>query len=77
MTILGQVSFLAVQSVDRHPSIIADVMAVSIVIVLAAVNCLAWFAGGPAKFRTVELVSAGFLPGMFAMYIALHIDRWK
>ena len=50
---------------------------IGIIVVLVIVNCIAWFTGGAVKLRAVELFSAGFLAGMLAMYIAVHVYRWK
>lgn len=48
-----------------------------VIIVLAVINCIAWFADGGIKFRAIETFSLGFLMGMLAMYIAVHIYRYK
>lgn len=50
---------------------------IAVCIVLVAVNYIAWLTGGDAKLYTSELVSSGFLLGMLAMYIAVHLYRWK
>lgn len=50
---------------------------VGVVIVLAIVNYIAWLTGGAEKLGAVESLSAGFLLGMLAMYIAVHIYRWN
>ena len=50
---------------------------IGVIVVLAIINYIAWFAGGEAKLKTFELFSGGFLSGMLAMYIAVHIYRWK
>jgi len=38
-------------------------------------NFLAWFSGGAIKLYTMEIFSPGFLIGMLAMFIAMHIYR--
>jgi hypothetical protein len=50
---------------------------VGVIIVLVIVNYLSWFVGGEARLKSFELFSSGFLLGMLAMYIAVHIYRWK
>jgi len=53
------------------------VYVVGVFIALGIVNYLAWITGGAAKFHTSMLVSSGFLLGMLAMYIAVHLYSWK
>lgn len=50
---------------------------VGVIIVLVFANCIAWYVGGEAKLKSFELFSGGFLLGMLAMYIAVHLYRWK
>jgi len=50
---------------------------VSVIIVLVLFNCIVLYVGGGAKQKSVELGSFGFLLGMLAMYIAVHLYRWK
>jgi len=50
---------------------------IGVIIVLALINYIAWSVGGEAKLQVFKLFSAGFLLGMLAMYIAVHIYRWK
>lgn len=50
---------------------------VGVIIVLIAMNYIAWSIGGTVKLRCAELFSGGFLLGMLAMYIAVHIYSWK
>lgn len=49
----------------------------AVVVVLVIVNYVAWLTGGALKLHLSELVSVGFLLGMLAMYIAVHLYRWK
>jgi len=48
---------------------------VGVIIVLVLINCIAWFVGGEVKLKSFELLSGGFLLGMLAMYIAVHLYR--
>ena len=50
---------------------------VGVIVALGIVNYIAWLTGGDAKLQTSELVSMGFLLGMLAMYIAVHLYTWK
>jgi hypothetical protein len=50
---------------------------IGVIVVLVVVNCISWFLGGEARLHTVEIFSGGFLLGMLAMYIAVHLYRWK
>jgi len=36
-----------------------------------------WFLGNVAVFHTFSVFFGGFALGMLAMYIAVHIYRWK
>lgn len=45
--------------------------------VLALANSISFLIGGTAKFESMEHVSLGFFLGMLAMYIAMHLYRWK
>lgn len=49
----------------------------AVIVVLALGNCIAWFVGGPVKLTRFAIFSGGFLMGMLAMYIAVHLYRWK
>lgn len=50
---------------------------VGVIIVLVFGNYIAWYVGGDAKLRSFELHSLSFLLGMLAMYIGVHLYRWK
>ena len=53
------------------------VYVIGVGVALVVVNYIAWLTGGDTKLHTSELVSVGFLLGMLAMYIAVHLYRWK
>ncbi len=42
-------------------------------VVIALAVCIAWFAGGAPRFKTVAAFAIGFLAGMLSMYIKLRI----
>jgi hypothetical protein len=48
---------------------------IAVVIVLAAVTGIRWLAGGYEGAAKMLIFSAGFLFGMIAMYIAMHVYR--
>jgi len=54
-----------------------SVYVIGVIVILTLVNYIAWYTGGIARLKTIESVSLGFLVGMLAMYIAVHIYRWK
>ena len=50
---------------------------IGVIIALVLANCMAWSVGGETRLKSMELFSISFLLGMLAMYIAVHIYRWK
>ena len=50
---------------------------IGVVVALAVVNYVSWLLGGRARLHTMEVFSGGFVLGMLAMYIAVHLYRWK
>lgn len=50
---------------------------ISVIIALAVINYIVWRVGGAAKLESFAWLSGGFLLGMLAMYIAVHLYRWK
>lgn len=53
------------------------VYVLGVVVVLGILNCVVWFVDPAATRYTSLIFSGGFLLGMFAMYIAVHLYRWK
>ncbi|EDY18438.1 hypothetical protein CfE428DRAFT_4222 [Chthoniobacter flavus Ellin428] len=54
-----------------------SVYVTAVMVVLVIANCLAWLVGGAARFRAMGIYSSGFLIGMLAMYIAMHLYKWQ
>jgi uncharacterized membrane protein len=50
---------------------------IGVLVVLAIILCFRWFIGGRPFFSTVAIFCAGYLIGMLAMYIAVHLYSWK
>lgn len=50
---------------------------IGVIVVLIIVNIISWFIGGEERAQMVSHVSIGFLLGMLAMYIAVHMYKWK
>lgn len=50
---------------------------VAVISILFITNYIAWLTGGATKLKSVALFSGGFWIGMLAMYIAVHLYRWK
>lgn len=48
---------------------------VAVVIVLALLNVATWLVAGPSRLHTIAAFSGGFLMGMLAMWIAVHVYR--
>ncbi len=46
---------------------------IAVVLVMLGVLALIWYLRGPATTRTVAVFFTGFLMGMLAMYIAVHV----
>jgi len=53
------------------------VYVVGVIVALVIVNSVVWYMGRMEELHDVELISVGFLLGMLAMYIAVHLYRWK
>jgi|HubBroStandDraft_6_1064221.scaffolds.fasta_scaffold6066420_1 hypothetical protein len=53
------------------------VFIIGVIAVLIIMNWLAFMVGGRDKLLQAEIFSAGYLVGMTAMYIAVHVYRWK
>jgi len=50
---------------------------IGVLIVWTIILCLAWFLAGEEHFKTMTLLCTGFLLGMLAMYIAVHLYKWR
>ncbi|MDR3558186.1 MAG: hypothetical protein P4L61_01505 [Candidatus Pacebacteria bacterium] len=53
------------------------VYVIAVIIVWAVILGIMWFSGRAASFYAFSLVSSGFMLGMLAMYIAVHLYKWK
>ena len=53
------------------------VYVIAVAIVWAIILGVMWSLGDIARFHEVACVSAGFALGMLAMYIAVHLYKWK
>ena len=49
----------------------------AVVVALAIMNYLVWSIGGSAKMAKSIIFTGGFVVGMLAMYIAVHIYRHR
>ncbi len=50
---------------------------VSVITALVVLNLVVWYLGGQTRLEEVARYSLGFLLGMLAMYIAVHLYAWK
>ena len=57
---------------NRFPLI---VYVIGVAVVWTVILGVTWFVGSSAQFRTFALVGSGFVLGMLAMYIAVHVYR--
>lgn len=53
------------------------VYVIGVVIVWAVILACSWYGVISVPFSSVIAVCAGFALGMLAMYIAVHLYRWK
>jgi len=53
------------------------VYVIAVAIVWAVILVVLRFMGNMARFHTFSLVCSGFALGMLAMYIAMHLYRWR
>ncbi len=65
---------MASQSMKRLP---LGLYVAAVIIVLAFVNGIARFAKAGTHAHGTGIFSLGFLMGMFAMYFAVHVYRYK
>jgi hypothetical protein len=54
-----------------------SVYVIGVAVVWAVILGVMWFLGDTARFQKFALVGLGFALGMLAMYIAVHLYRWK
>lgn len=50
---------------------------IGVIVVLVIGSYISWRVGGETRLKSFELFAGGFWLGMLAMYIAMHIYRWK
>jgi len=50
---------------------------IAVAVVWIVILCVAWFTGGEQRFKPLAMVFGGFVIGMVAMYIAMHVYSWK
>jgi hypothetical protein len=50
---------------------------IAVAVVWAIILGVVWSFGDIARFQTFAAVCAGFALGMLAMYIAVHLYKWK
>jgi hypothetical protein len=50
---------------------------IAVAVVWAVILGVIWFLGNKARFHSFTLVCSGFALGMIAMYIAVHLYRWR
>jgi len=62
------------QFVTTHP---LSQYVIAVIVVLILLNTIVYFVWGKKKFSDVAKFSFGFLIGMLAMYIAVHIYSWQ
>jgi hypothetical protein len=49
---------------------------IAVIIVWAVILCTLWFMGDYARLRTFAIFCGGFLMGMLAMFIAVHLYKY-
>ena len=59
---------------NKHP---LYVYVIGVAVVWAIILGIVWHIGNMETFGKFVSVCAGFVLGMIAMYIAVHIYRWK
>ena len=62
---------------DQNMKLPLIVYVKGVVIVLAVIIAIAWLAGGSARAAVLGHFAIAFLLGMLAMYIAVHIYKYK
>lgn len=71
---LANAKFLCYHNCMKKTSL--AVYVIGVVIVITLVNFIIGYTN-PSEVRSVMTFSLGFLLGMLAMYIAVHLYRWK
>jgi hypothetical protein len=54
-----------------------SVYVIGVAVMWAVILGVMWFLGDMARFQKFAFVGFGFALGMLAMYIAVHLYRWK
>jgi len=53
------------------------VYVIAVVIVWAIILSVLWFTGNRPLFNKLSIFGMGFMIGMLAMWIAVHLYKWK
>ena len=49
---------------------------IAVILVLAAINVIAWLAGNPPRVHGLNVFSAGFILGMLGMYVSAWVNGY-
>jgi len=49
---------------------------IAVIVVWILILIITRFVAGPDRFKTMLVFAGGFMMGMLAMYIAVHIYKW-
>ena len=72
LLVLAAFAFWRSRGSKRFPRI---VYGIGVAVVWAVILGVMWFLGDLARFQTFALVCLGFVLGMLAMYIAMHVYK--
>ena len=50
---------------------------IGVIFVFVLLNGIAWFVGGAPRVHHIRIFSAGFIMGMFGMYLAAHLYGYR